>query len=164
MQLFCGVLAQLQDTNTRLDYDALAKYMGPGTKHLIQAFKETRLTIPADCVVGAVKNRMNRLKAAARSEGPTTPSVECASSPASVPDSASPPVKRKWTPGPRKPRSKKPKNEQRDENPPKMEMDPLGLKEEGDEALVVKYEEGGKEDTFIKTDPEETEDDPSVDV
>ncbi|KAJ5376160.1 hypothetical protein N7509_013046 [Penicillium cosmopolitanum] len=145
-KLFCGVLAQLQDTNTRLDYDALAKYMGP------------------DCVVGAVKNRMNRLKAAARSEGPTTPSVECASSPASVPDSASPPVKRKWTPGPRKPRSKKPKNEQRDENPPKMEMDPLGLKEEGDEALVVKYEEGGKEDTFIKTDPEETEDDPSVDV
>jgi hypothetical protein len=149
MQLFCGVLAQLQDTNTRLDYDALAKYMGPGTNHLPQAFKETRLTMLADCVVGAVKNRMNRLKAAARSEGPATPSVDRASSPASALDSASPSIKRKRTSGPRKPRSKKPKNEQVDENPPKMEMDPLGLKEEVDEALVVKYEAEGKEDIFI---------------
>ncbi|CAI7654569.1 unnamed protein product [Penicillium pancosmium] len=145
-KLFCGVLAQLQDTNTRLDYDALAKYMGP------------------DCVVGAVKNRMNRLKAAARSEGPTTPSIDRASSPASAPNSASPSIKRKRTPGPRKPRSKKPKNEQADDYPHKMEMDPLGLKEEDDETLVVKCEEEGKEDTFIKTDHEEIEDDPSVDV
>ncbi|CAI7648917.1 unnamed protein product [Penicillium manginii] len=144
-KLFCGVLAQLQDASLKLDYDALARYMGPG----------------------AVRGRMQRLRATARAEGRSTPSAGQASSPVSAPDSASPSVKRKRATGPRTPRTphtKKPKNGQGVENPPEVEINPLVAKEEGEEALVVKTEGAEEAKTAIKTDPEETEDDPSMDV
>lgn len=105
---------------------------------------------------------MARLKASVKADGPSTPSAKDASPPVSAPSSASPSVKRKQTPGPRKPRAKKLKNGQGHENSPKVERNPVG--EEGKGSLLIKDDEEGKADAVVKAEPDESEEDPFMDI
>lgn len=127
-QLFCGLLAQLKDTNIKIDYEALAKYMSPGIEgNLIKQSLPKVLIIPPDCVVGAVYNRIRKLRAKVEGTATDTNDSENIAASESVRSTpaASPSVKRKKAGTPRTARSKKAKGESMaEETSPKAKVNP----------------------------------------
>lgn len=89
--------------------------MGPGERKLARNFQiyKKRLILYAGWTSGALKNRIQRLRATARAEETSTPipKAKSASPPASTPDPATPSKKRKRNPTPRTPRATKGKKE-----------------------------------------------------
>ncbi|KAJ5233360.1 uncharacterized protein N7469_005126 [Penicillium citrinum] len=106
-KLFHGILAQIQDANLKLDYDALAKYMGPGlnTSLSFHTVIINNISFYLEYSAWQIKGRIGRIRGLAKADVGGSPSGSARGTPAASPE------KRKRTPVPRAPRSKKPKKE-----------------------------------------------------
>ncbi|KAL2810716.1 hypothetical protein BJX63DRAFT_433956 [Aspergillus granulosus] len=70
-KLFLGVLNLLQDSKTKLDCEYLANFMGPGLPLPTRLYTNSpnKMKCELDCLPGAIKNRIARLKRMAEKSG-----------------------------------------------------------------------------------------------